>query len=242
MRSKFPLKRGLKRYFVMKKIVSFSGGKDSTAMLLRMIEEDFPIDEIIFCDTGVEYPETYAHIKKVEEYIGRKITVLKAKHNFEYYLKEVEKKDGSRGYGFPNTKFRWCTALLKIKLIKEHMGKDKFISYIGLASDEIKRIEKTMDKELKSFPLLAWNMTEADCLQYCYDRGFDFGGFYNTHDRMGCWCCPFQTIQDLRLLRKKYPVEWEQIITWEKETGESFKQNIAIASLEERFKKEINYE
>ena len=30
----------------MKHIVSFSGGKDSTAMLLRMLEENMPIDII----------------------------------------------------------------------------------------------------------------------------------------------------------------------------------------------------
>ena len=30
----------------MKHIVSFSGGKDSTAMLLRMLEENMPIDKI----------------------------------------------------------------------------------------------------------------------------------------------------------------------------------------------------
>ena len=35
----------------MKHIVSFSGGKDSTAMLLRMLEENMQVDEIIFCDT-----------------------------------------------------------------------------------------------------------------------------------------------------------------------------------------------
>jgi len=47
-------------------IVSFSGGKDSTAMLLKMIEENMQIDEIIFCDTGVEFPAMYEHIRKVE--------------------------------------------------------------------------------------------------------------------------------------------------------------------------------
>lgn len=30
----------------MKYIVSFSGGKDSTAMLLRMLELKYPIDEV----------------------------------------------------------------------------------------------------------------------------------------------------------------------------------------------------
>ena len=32
-------------------MVSLSGGKDSTAMLLRLIEEKRPIDLILFCDT-----------------------------------------------------------------------------------------------------------------------------------------------------------------------------------------------
>ncbi len=34
----------------MKHIVSWSGGKDSTAMLIRMLELDYPIDEIVFID------------------------------------------------------------------------------------------------------------------------------------------------------------------------------------------------
>ncbi len=35
-------------------VVSLSGGKDSTAMLLRMLEEEMPVDIILFCDTGME--------------------------------------------------------------------------------------------------------------------------------------------------------------------------------------------
>lgn len=61
---------------VIKHIVQFSGGKDSTAMLLMMIDKGMPIDEIIFCDTGMEFPQIYANIRKVEEYIGRPITIL----------------------------------------------------------------------------------------------------------------------------------------------------------------------
>ena len=59
-----------------KHIVSFSGGKDSTAMLLRMIELNYPIDEIVFADTTFEFPELYTYIKRVEKHIGRKITIL----------------------------------------------------------------------------------------------------------------------------------------------------------------------
>ena len=67
-------------------IVSFSGGKDSTAMLLRMLELGMRVDEIIFYDTGVEFPQMYEHVDKVERYIKRQITRLKDEHDFEYYL------------------------------------------------------------------------------------------------------------------------------------------------------------
>ena len=61
----------------MKNIVSFSGGKDSTAMLLRMIELDYKIDKIVFADTGFEFPELYDYIKRVEDHIGGKVIILK---------------------------------------------------------------------------------------------------------------------------------------------------------------------
>lgn len=46
--------------------VSLSGGKDSTAMLLLMIERGMPIDMVLYADTGMEFPEMYAHIAKLE--------------------------------------------------------------------------------------------------------------------------------------------------------------------------------
>ena len=75
-----------------KHIVSFSGGKDSTAMLLMMVEREYPIDEIIFCDTGKEFPALYRHIDKIEEYINRPITRLKPDKTFDYLMFEHIKK------------------------------------------------------------------------------------------------------------------------------------------------------
>ena len=72
----------------MKHVIQFSGGKDSTAMLLMMLEQGMTVDEIIFCDTGMEFPQMYAHIDKVEKYTGRKITRIKAEKSFEYYFSE----------------------------------------------------------------------------------------------------------------------------------------------------------
>ena len=44
--------------------VSFSGGKDST-VLLHIVREMYPEIEAVFVNTGLEYPEIKAFVKKV---------------------------------------------------------------------------------------------------------------------------------------------------------------------------------
>ena len=204
-------------------VVSFSGGKDSTAMLLRMIELDMPIDEIIFCDTTVEFPKMYEHIKRVEEYINRPITRLTPKYDYEYYLlkKEVfhtrgiHKGEITKGYGFTFFTSRWCTRIFKSVPIKKYLcdiSVDReIIEYIGIAADEPKRIHE------KNYPLVEWGWTEKDCLEYCYSKGFDWNGLYKHFKRLSCWCCPLQRIHSWRKLRKIHPELWAKLLGWEDE-------------------------
>ena len=58
--------------------VSLSGGKNSTAMLLLMIERDLPINTVLWADTGMEFPEMYDHISKVDDYLYRERGIIKA--------------------------------------------------------------------------------------------------------------------------------------------------------------------
>ena len=51
--------------------VSLSGGKDSTAMLLLMIERGMPIDMVLSADTGMEFPEMYEHLAELDEHLFR---------------------------------------------------------------------------------------------------------------------------------------------------------------------------
>lgn len=43
----------------MKYIASVSWGKDSLAMLIRLINESRPLDEVVFYDTGMEFNAIY---------------------------------------------------------------------------------------------------------------------------------------------------------------------------------------
>lgn len=225
----------------MKHIVSFSGGKDSTAMLLRMLEENMQVDEIIYCDTYKEFPQMYKHIEKIKKYIKEKynkeITTLKAEKDFDYYMFEHEKtrgkNKGKRGYGWSTMLCRWCTSNLKTNVINKYLKakNEEYTEYIGIACDEPKRIKD------KCYPLIDWGMTEKDCLHYCYERGFDWEGLYEHFDRVSCWCCPLKNLKELKTLYTHYPELWEELKEMDKKSYNQFRKDYSVKELEAKFKK-----
>lgn len=230
-------------------MVSLSGGKDSTAMLLRMVEEGMRIDLIIFCDTGLEYPAMYRHLEKLEKDIGRPIIHICADHTFEHLLLNHEvrvkiNKDSTernhRGYSWPGPINRWCTKELKEipreKFLAPLREKYDIIEYVGLAADEGYRLERKNNmREGQCHPLVDWGMTEADCLKYCYDRGYDWEGLYNYYERVSCWCCPLQPLSQLRVLYRKFPELWATLKAWDKKSWRKYKPQYSITELEQRF-------
>lgn len=220
-------------------IVSLSGGKDSTAMLLRMIEENHPIDEILFCDTGMEFPSLYTHLERVEQEIGRAITRLKAPKSFEFFFAEYTPRrknpqlEQYRGMSWPGPRARWCTGRLKTQVIDKYLqlysGRYEIVQYIGIAADEAHRVRE------HRYPLVDWNMTESDCLRYCYDRGYNWDGLYEIFKRVSCWCCPLQSIPELRKLREHFPDLWRKLRNMDNNTWRTFKEDYSVRKLEVRF-------
>lgn len=224
-----------------KHIVQFSGGKDSTAMLLMMLERGMPIDDIIFCDTTMEFPAMYEHIDKVEKYICRPITRLKPPHDFIYYFaqhpKTRGKNKGKQGYEWPRMWARWCTRLFKIDLTAKYLRNiGDYVLYIGIARDEPKRHEKRRNNVIH--PLYDWGITEKMALQYGYNHGFDWGGLYEKFRRVSCWCCPLQPLNELRNLRKYYPDLWQRLVEMDNMVEHHFKPNWSVKELEQRFEAE----
>ena len=225
----------------MRHIVGFSGGKDSTAMLLRMIELKMPIDEIRYFDCGSwEFPQTQKHISKVEKYINRPIKRLYSKHTFDYFFSEKKTKGGYKGYGFPVVGWRWCTGR-KIAALKKGLKKDD-IEYIGYTTDELQRTfksKRTNHKAREEYPLIKWGWSEEDCLKYCYSKGFTWDGLYNYFPRISCWCCPLQRIGTLRILRKHFSELWQRLLKMQKSTWSTFRMNgKTVFDLDKRFEEE----
>ena len=234
------------------RVCNFSGGKDSTAMLLRMLEEGMQVDVILFCDTGLEFPALYDHIHKVEQNIGRKITVVKSEQDFEYLFAQKkivrvrETKSFARygaerqGYGWAGPKMRWCTEVLKNQPREQYLRKLReeynVLEYVGIAADETYRLtRKCNQRPSVRLPLVEWGMTEADCLAYCKERGYDWGGLYEKMRRVSCWCCPLQSLAELRVLYRDFPDLWAQLKRWDAMTWRPFRADYSVIQLEQRF-------
>ena len=233
-------------------VVSLSGGKDSTAMLLMMLERGMQIDDILFCDTGLEFPGLYAHLDKLEKYIGRPITRIQSERSFEYYFCQhpihrkrstafAEKYGPDRlGYGWAGPKMRWCTERLKNEPRERYVRKLRetytVIEYVGLAADEEYRLKRKNNQNPNHrHPLVEWNITEAECLAYCYEHGFDWDGLYEIFRRVSCWCCPLQSLTELRKLYQNFPELWEQLKKWDSMTWRKFRADYSVIELEKRF-------
>jgi len=230
-------------------LLSFSGGKDSTALLLKLLEHNQPLDCIFFCDTGLEFPEMYEHIAKVEKDINKPIIRLKAEKDFKYYMfdvprkqenKETGKMENFKGYGWANFRVRWCTVFLKNHVLEHFVQSLKkehtIIQYVGFALDEKYRMERISNKKKKFiYPLVNWEMTEKDCLKYCYSKGYDWNGLYNIFEHVSCWCCPLQSYAELRKLYNYFPQLWDKLKQLDSKTTVPFKHGYSVEQLEMRF-------
>jgi 3'-phosphoadenosine 5'-phosphosulfate sulfotransferase (PAPS reductase)/FAD synthetase len=229
---------------VVRHVASFSGGKDSTAMVLRLIDEGRPLDEIVFFDTGWEFPQMYDHIAKFEAFTGRTVTRLHPREPFDHKMctKPIVRKKKSDpmhgqvyrfGNGWPSFACRWCTRE-KVDVIDAHCG--DALRYVGIAADEPERIK------MRNYPLVEWGMTEADCLKMCFDLGFDWGGLYDHFDRVSCFCCSLKSLDDYRTLRRDFPPLWARMIEMgdnvRSAEGRRFHHGKTVRELEARFAQE----
>ncbi len=177
-----------------------------------------------------------------------KYTELKPKRSFLYDM--LEKPINSKkykykyGYSWCGGNARWGTTFKK-EIITNYLSKyNNYIEYVGIAYDEQDRIKE------KIYPLIEWEMTEKDCLEYCYKNGFYFDEYdkilnktimiYDYLDRASCWCCRNKNLKELRMYYHYIPMYWNKLKDLQLQLpNEPFKkQSGSVFELEERFKLE----
>ena len=228
----------------MKYFASISFGKDSLAMLLRLIEENKPLDEVVFYDTGMEFECIYNLRNKILPLLEAhniKYTELKPKQTFLYTMfeKPVKKRNGTtgKGYSWCGGRCRWGTTE-KLKAIEKYCKGN--YEYVAIAYDEKNRLSKER-KVNKLFPLAEWKMTEKDCLEYFYNKGYGWNEdgieLYSILDRVSCWCCCNKNLKELENYYKYLPKYWNKLKELQSKTDRPMKYNkYTVFDLEKKFK------
>lgn len=217
-----------------------------------MIEHGEQIHSVVCCDMGPwEFPAMRDHIKAVEESTGIPIVRVKPRYDPVYQLieKPVTRKGTKKVYrlgsNWPSPIRRWCTNQ-KILAIKRYLKTvPGAVSCIGIATDEKHRLETLASKSNKNtrrYPLIEYNVTETQALQYCYDKGYTWDGLYQIFDRVSCFCCPLQRLGELRKLRRYFQDLWSRMLDWDSQIDTSwevgFKGYSTVLDLENRFDEE----
>ena len=226
----------------MKCIASVSFGKDSLAMLILIIKNNLPLDEVVFYDTGMEFAAIYNIRDKVKiwlKHLGVKYTELKPAMDFKNkmynYPHQSRKGETKQGYGWCGGACRWGTGE-KLRTIEKYCNGEEVHQYIGIALDEKPRLERLKGSN-KSSPLADFGYTEKMALELCYNEGFDWNEdgveLYSILDRVSCWCCRNKNLKELANYKTYLPNYFNKLIELENIIGEPMKKPIY---LKDRFK------
>ena len=218
-------------------------------MLLKLLELNYPLDEVIYFDIGVEFDSIKVNAEKMKPILEArsvKFTILKPKDSFIYTMTEkpVMKRNGTlqSGYQWCGGSARWGTAL-KLEAIKENnkkYGNEPIVEYVGVAADERQRINRQRNGNIiKLYPLVEWEMTEKDCLEYCYSKGFHWNenGYelYDLLDRVSCKYCRNKNLKELRNIYHFMPSVWQELKELQEKVQMPYKDGKTIQDLETRF-------
>jgi len=195
----------------MKHIVGLSGGKDSTALALRLAEVE-PRKYVYICnETGNELPDMKAHWGNLENILGEPIQRVRHARSL---IEEIEKINM-----LPNVFARWCTIRLKIEPTLDYFESLPAGStlYVGLRADEMERKGLYGEDITVRFPMREWNWNEKDVWDYLNSKGICIP------KRTDCALCPYQRLGEWRDLYENYPDLYAEGVALEKKIGHTFR-------------------
>ncbi len=196
--------------------VDVSGGCDSTAVCLLFKERGIDF-EMVFADTGAEFPENYWFLPRLASYVGKKLNVVSNGGMFYWLMKN--------GFFLPNAKARWCTRLLKIIPMTKFHGNEPYAHAVGIRADELHRIkkeEKLAKGEEILYPLIEAGMDKKEVRKLCEKHGM-LNPIYEWRSSLSCFCCPFQRLQDWKNLYIKHPNLFMIAEVWEEMSNQNSK-------------------
>lgn len=187
-------------------LCSVSGGKDSMAMALHLIERGVEFTPV-FMDTGWEHPDVYTYLSDVVEPIVGPITRLCGDRAMVELIRHKAM--------FPSQKIRFCTVELKVKPIRNLCVEtflstgERPINTVGIRRAESRKRAKMdewdeQDEATIWRPIIAW--TEQDVIDIHTKHSVPPNPLYlRGASRVGCWPCIYARKREVKLIADTDP-------------------------------------
>ncbi len=194
--------------------VSFSGGKDSAAVL--HLARKAGVESAFFIDTGIELPETIRYIE------SQKVDIIRKAGDF---FAAVEKA------GPPGKDHRWCCKLLKLHPLRIYLseigasvtfqGNRWYESWNRADLDETSQ-NPANPLQLNVSPIRNWRAFEV--FLYLWWQDVPINPLYDMGlERIGCYLCPAMLESEYEMLRRLHPNltdRWDAFLrNWAEKNG-----------------------
>ena len=176
--------------------VSFSGGKDSTAVL--ELAKKAGVTSAFFIDTGLEFPETLEFVAK------QGVTMVPPSGDFWSAVRKA---------GPPAKDNRWCCKLLKLFPLKQYLETigpcltvqgNRWYESWNRSGIDITTQNPANPLQLNLSPIRHWRALEV--FLYLWWRNISYSSLYDWgFERIGCYLCPAMLEAEYELMRTTHP-------------------------------------
>lgn len=234
----------------MKRYLSWSGGKDSSASIVLAYAKGLHLDGVIFSEVMFDHSRNisgenpkqiqwiYETAIPIIKKMGYPVKVVRAQKDYKTLFntritaKSKNKERIGKKWGFPLGGMCFINRDLKVAPIKQfnkQLGECEQI--IGIAVDEPERLARL--KHNSRSLLAESSITEKDTYKICRDYNL-LSPIYEYSSRGGCWFCPNCSIKEFAQFKKEFPELWVELefLSHDKEiVSQGFKYGRTFASV-----------
>jgi phosphoadenosine phosphosulfate reductase len=187
----------------MEEVVLFSGGKDSL-VVMDMLKDS--VGRAVYVYSDMEYGHTLRYVESLQDRYD--IDIIQSKVSFFDLIRD-------KRLCMPSRIMKWCCTVFKFApfgLYAKKFGVGKV--YRGVRGDESKKrgtyeqVEEEKFNWIVEDPILDW--TEKDVWRYIREHDLPVNPLYEVMERVGCWCCPFNSKRDWRVARDLMPTKYNE--------------------------------
>lgn len=234
-------------------IASCSFGKDSVATILLALENNEPLDRVVFVEVMFDHERNISgedpdHIKWVREEaipkleaMGVRVDVVRSVADYKGWATQpLAKSSNPERIGKKRVWLLQGQCALnrdgKLKAIRNYYRQftQPVVQYVGIAIDEPQRLARLTANKMSL--LAKYGYTEEMARHKCEEYGL-LSPFYDKWKRNGCWFCPNKPIPYLAHIRQHYPDLWAELRKFNEipnKVSEKFNKRYTFNELEAR--------